>query len=255
MLVSIVMPVYNAEKFISESIQSVISQTFQNWELIIVDDASTDNSANLAQSFVDSRIRFFQNSINSGVTYSRNLAIKFAKGRFIAFLDSDDIWNNDKLDVQIKFMIINHAQISFTSYHRISENGIRVSTVSVPITVNYRKLLRSNCMGCLTVIYDTYYLGKVYFSDFRKSEDYILWLAILKKGVNANGINLPLASYRVLPKSRSSNKIDVVFCQWSVYRRVEKLNYFISTYLILSYLAIGLNKVIKYRLNSLKSKG
>ena len=153
-LVSIVMPSFNMASYIAESIRSVLNQTYTNWELIIVDDCSTDNTAEIVSSFNDSRIRYFKNEKNSGAAISRNLAFREARGEYVAFLDSDDLWREDKLEKQIHFMESNNYSFTYTNYERIDDNGNRIGVFCTgPKIVTKTKMYRYCYLGCLTVMY------------------------------------------------------------------------------------------------------
>ena len=180
-LVSIIMPSYNSDGTILESIQSVLSQTYKNWELIIVDDRSTDNTWQVIQTYADKydNIRVYQNKENLGAGASRNFAIKKARGRFIAFLDSDDLWTEDKLAEQIPFMLENNYPLTYTHYSRFTSEE-ELSVVTAPEYTTYKKLMYSNVIGCLTAVYDAQALGKRYMPLIRKRQDMGLWLDILK---------------------------------------------------------------------------
>lgn len=245
-LVSIIMPNYNSEKYVEETIKSVLSQTYQNWELIFVDDCSTDKSLDIAKSFKDDRIKILQNSTNSGAAVSRNLAIKQAKGKWIAFLDSDDLWTCNKLDTQLKYMKDNDVSFCFTDYDVVNEENEMVSVFKPKLAVcSYKDILKHNHIGCLTVIYDAEKLGKVEMpTDAIKREDVACWLKILKGGVKGFCLHENLAKYKVHSNSVSSNKLKMMKYQWQVYRKVEKINFFKSIY----YLACwAINGIFKYR--------
>lgn len=225
-LVSIIMPNYNSAQFIEETITSVLSQTYENWELILVDDLSSDDSINIIESLIsqDKRIKLIKLRQNSGPAIARNCAIEEATGRYIAFLDSDDLWHPRKLSKQISFMKEHDIALSYTGYHRIEEeNGGIIDQIHVPEKVEYSELLKQNIIGCLTAMYDTQKLGKVYMPDISKRQDFGLWLNILKKVPYAYGIDEPLAYYRVRTASVSSNKILASKYNWKLYREVEKL--------------------------------
>lgn len=226
-LVSIITPSYNSAIFISETIRSVIEQSFCDWELIIVDDFSIDNSVQIIQSFVrlDSRIKLICLQENSGAAITRNTAIDVAQGRYIAFLDSDDVWKKDKLERQLSFMRENDVGFSYAAYEKIDENGNVVGYVGVPKKVTYSDLLKVCSVGCLTAMYDTDKLGKVYMPLIRKRQDLGLWLRILKKVPCAYGINEPLAQYRVRGDSISANKLDAAKYTWRLYRQFENLSF------------------------------
>lgn len=241
-MISIVTPSYNSSQFIAETIMSVLRQSFDDWELIIVDDCSTDNSVELIQDFVkqDSRIRLIQLSENSGAACARNRAIEFAQGRFIAFLDSDDYWYPDKLFKQIRFMLDSDIAFSYSAYQKIDENGFAIGVVGVPKQVSYNDLLKTNCIGCLTAIYDTKKLGKVYMPTNTKREDFATWLNILKKIDYAYGMNEMLAQYRVYSSQSSAKKMKMAKENWRLYRDIEKLGLLRSAYYFSHYAFRGI---------------
>nr|WP_044977212.1 glycosyltransferase family 2 protein [Ruminococcus sp. HUN007] len=196
-LVSIIMPSYNTAKFIGESIQSVLDQTYTNWELIIVDDCSTDETDEIVKPYlVDKRIKYYKNKCNSGAAVSRNLALKEAKGRWIAFLDSDDLWKNDKLQKQITFMNDNNYSFSYTRYYEINENG-KANGIHVtgPKRISKNGFYNYCWVGCLTVMYDASKIGLVQISDIKKNNDYAMWLKVCKKA-NCYLLDEELAMYR-----------------------------------------------------------
>lgn len=179
-LVSIIMPCYNAEKFISFSIESVLKQTYRNWELIIVDDYSSDKSVELVRQFNDSRIKLFINEENLGAALSRNKALKEAKGKWIAFLDADDIWLETKLEEQINFMKINKISFSYTDY-RLSNNGnLTNKIITAPNVIDFKKIKKYCYIATLTVMYDQTVTGLIQIGDIKKNNDYALWLKILQ---------------------------------------------------------------------------
>ncbi|MBT0095461.1 MULTISPECIES: glycosyltransferase family 2 protein [Vibrio] len=223
-LVSIIMPSYNSDGTILESIQSVLSQTYKNWELIIVDDRSTDNTWQVIQTYADKydNIRVYQNKENLGAGASRNFAIKKARGRFIAFLDSDDLWTEDKLAEQIPFMLENNYPLTYTHYSRFTSEE-ELSVVTAPEYTTYKKLMYSNVIGCLTAVYDTQALGKRYMPLIRKRQDMGLWLDILKDTPKAYCLPKPLAKYR-MDSGMTANKFSVLSYQWKFYRDVVGLS-------------------------------
>lgn len=222
--VSVIMPTFNSSKFVSEAIMSVMSQTIKDWELIIVDDCSTDDTVDVVSEFLeDPRIKLNRLDINQGAAIARNTAIQHAKGRYIAFLDSDDQWLPNKLEEQLNFMQENQVDFCFSSYVQVDESGNHVGTISAPVSVSYKQLLKKNVIGCLTVIYDTKALGKVYMPLIRKRQDFGLWLRLLKKAGEARSVGCPLAKYRVHAGSISANKWSAAFYTWRLYRDVEKL--------------------------------
>ena len=232
-LVSIITPNFNSEKFISETIISVQKQTYTNWEMIIVDDFSTDNSINIINSFIkkDNRIKLYKFSKNVGAAVVRNKAITLSKGKFIAFLDSDDLWLPKKLELQLKFMIKNNYSLTYTSYEVINEEGnTKLKTILCKTKLNYKMMLSSNKIGCLTAMYNTELIGKVLMPEIRKRQDYGLWLKILKTENYAYGYNKVLAQYRDRSTSMSNNKIEMLKWNWNLYKNTEKLSYFKSTF-------------------------
>jgi teichuronic acid biosynthesis glycosyltransferase TuaG len=224
-LVSIIMPSYNAEKFIEESINSVLAQTYQNWELLITDDVSKDNTVAIVKRYAknEPRIRLVKKSNNGGAGVARNDSILRAKGRYIAFLDSDDLWMPEKLSKQISFMQNNKVPFSYTGYQKFTGDKKLLGEIIPPAETTYNELLNSNVIGCLTAIYDCQELGKQYMPTIRKRQDMALWLHILKLTPKAVGIQESLAYYRI-DVGMSSNKVEMLKWQWRLYREVEQLN-------------------------------
>lgn len=244
-LVSIIMPCYNAEKYIAISVESVLAQSYSSWELIIVNDASTDNSQILIDKYVqqDTRIISLKNPRNIGAAHSRNLAIKKAQGIYIAFLDSDDRWLPTKLEKQIRLMKEKDIYLSYTAYYTIDEQGSILSLFNVQKQVNYYDMLKTSTIGTLTTIYNAKVLGKFYFQDIGH-EDYVMKLQILKQIPYAKGINEPLAKYRIRSQSLSGNKLHTALWQWHIYRKIEKLSLIKSIYYFIHYTFHG---IFKYR--------
>jgi len=224
-LVSIVMPLYNCENYITEAIQSVISQSYDSWELIVVDDCSTDRSYFIVRDLMDNepRIKLHKMSQNSGVASVRNYATKEALGKYIAFLDCDDVWLPKKLEKQIIMMQRDKVFLSYTAYFMIDENSTVTGLFNVSQEVTYNDMLKSSTIGTLTMVYDADKLGKYYFNDIGH-EDYAMKLKLLKNIVFAHGIIEPLAKYRIISKSLSRNKLKAAFWQWNIYRKTEKLS-------------------------------
>ena len=243
-LVSIITPSYSSEKFISATIESVLNQTYKNWEMIIVDDCSPDNSNEIIESYMkkDSRIKLIKLEKNSGPAVARNRAIEEAKGRYIAFLDADDLWISDKLEKQIDFMQKNDLIFTYSAYKLIDENDNYLGEFIPPEIVSYYSILKTNPIGCLTAIYDTQKLGKICMPNVLKRQDYGLWLKILKKIKQTKGILEPLAIYRLRKNSVSSNKFKAAQYQWKIYREVEKLNVLKSIYYFTHYAIKGILK-------------
>lgn len=238
---SVIMPVYNASSTLSESIDSVLGQTFGDFELLIVDDCSTDDSRFFIECYArkDARIAAIYSDVNQGVALARNLAITAAKGRYITFLDADDLWLPEKLEAQYE-EFCQGAHVVYASYVRFS-NESSEQLIIAPSCVNFDALLRGNCIGNLTGAYDSCILGK-YFQESVGHEDYLMWLRILASGVSARGINRPLARYRVASSSLSANKLRAAGWVWKIYRRKLKLNLLFSIELFLSYVVSALIK-------------
>lgn len=209
-LVSIVMPSWNTARFIGDSIRSVLAQTYPHWELLIVDDCSTDDTDDVVASFADARIRFFKNETNSGAAVSRNRALREAEGEWIAFLDSDDLWAPDKLEKQIAFMQANDCPLSYTEYEKIDEAGEPIGVyVSGPGTVNRRKMYRYDYIGQLTMMYSAKVFGTVQIGDIKKNNDYAIRLQLFRrKGTVARLLKENLALYRVRRVSISHDKLS-----------------------------------------------
>ena len=242
--VSIVTPSYKSEKFIAECIESVLSQTYDNWEMIIMDDCSPDNSNEIIKQYVqkDSRIQLIELKENSGPAVARNKAIELAQGRYIAFLDSDDLWLDEKLQKQLAFMEENDLALTYSSYKLIDEENNDLGVFITKEYISYSELLKTNSIGCLSAIYDTDKLGKVFMPLILQKQDYGLWLEILKKIKSTQGMLEPLAVYRIRKKSVSSNKLKAATYLWKVFRDVEKLNMFQSLYYFCFYIYNGLKK-------------
>lgn len=247
-LVSIVTPAYNTSEYIVETMESVHAQTYHNWEMLIVNDCSIDNTAKIVQSYAakDKRIKLINLKQNSGAAIARNTAIQNAKGRYIAFLDSDDLWKKEKLQKQLKFMQQNGYAFTFTAYELFKSNKENIKNIKniVPaaIKLKYSDALKGNQIGCLTVMLDRKQISKIEFIE-QKHEDYILWLNILKTGITAYGINESLALYRTgNSKSISSNKMQSALWTWNVYRKVQKLSIAQSIYYMCFYIMNGIRK-------------
>ena len=244
-LVSIIMPCYNAQEYIEEAIRSVIQQHYQNWELIIINDSSSDNSQEIIEIYraQESRIVSLHNSDNIGAARSRNRGLELARGDYIAFLDSDDIWLPMKLNKQVALMQKEHIALCYSAYEVIDTQGVKTSTFHVPSRLSYSDMLKTSIMGTLTTIYHAKTLGKYYFEELGH-EDYVMKLQLLKRVPFAQGINEPLAKYRIHTKSLSRNKFHAAQWQWKIYREVEHLSLAKSIYYFLHYAYFG---VFKYR--------
>lgn len=226
-LVSVVMPSYNCEAYIGNAIDSVLAQSYQNLELLVCDDCSTDGTRDVVQSYADrdARIKLLVNNKNSGAAVSRNVCIERACGEYLAFLDSDDIWLPGKLEKQLDFMERHHSNLSCTGYY-ISDDDFRTARYEVkPFRrAGYWKiLLTGNPLGNSTVIYRVSKGGKRYAPDIRKRNDFALWLEICRNGVSASGLSDCLSVYRIRKGSLSSKKTALVSYQWNLYRNVERV--------------------------------
>ena len=246
-LVSIITPVYNAERFLSETIKSVKEQTYKNWELLLVDDCSKDNSAKIIKEFnrTDDRIKYIKLEKNSGASISRNTGIKNAKGRFIAFVDSDDLWEPEKLEIQISYMLEKNLGFTFTSYRYMKENGVKTNKVAkAPFKINYNGLLKNTIIGCSTVVIDREIIGEFEMPLVKRGQDTATWLQILRNEKYAYGIQKDLVNYRLVGDSLSSNKIKALKRTWNTYRNVEKLNIFKCSYVFCFYVYNAIKKRI-----------
>lgn len=241
-VVSVITPSYNSAGFIDKTVSSVINQSFKNWEMIIVDDCSTDNSLDVIHALAnqDSRIKLISLTRNSGAAVARNVAIESAKGRYIAFLDSDDVWLPDKLEIQLKFMQDNSYPFTYTAYYKVNQQGKLLGHVGVTNKVTYFDLLKTNSIGSLTAVYDTECFGKVLMPLIRKRQDLGLWLTLLKKTDYAYGLNKTLAQYCIRTDSISANKANAAKFTWRLYRDIEGLNLIKASYYFSHYAIRGL---------------
>lgn len=232
-LVSVIMPMYNAAATIEQTIESVRKQTYTNWELIVSDDCSTDESPDIVKKYceMDSRIRYYRMNNNDGVAATRNLAMHQANGQYFAFLDSDDIWKAEKLEKQIDFMKAKDAHFVYSSYECMNQDGqLTGKVIHVPKELDYKKELLGNAIPCLTVIIDCKYVS-IPDMPTMGHEDYVTWLNILKSGVKAYGMDEVLAVYRMATDSLSGNKVKAAKWTWSIYKQqgisfVKRIYYF-----------------------------
>jgi glycosyltransferase involved in cell wall biosynthesis len=240
-IVSIIMPSFNASQFIGASIDSLLAQTYRSWELIVVDDASYDDTvASVRQSYAhEPRVRIIAQAENQGAAVARNAGIEQARGRYLAFLDCDDQWLPEKLEVQIGFMEREQCAFSFTAYEKIDDAGSVLSVVGVPQRTTYSSMLKTSVVGCSTAMYDTQILGKVFMPLVRMRQDFGLWLSILKQVPYGCGIQQVLVRYSVRPDSISSNKRRAALYTWRVYRQVEKLSLPVSIWFFSNYAVRG----------------
>lgn len=236
-LVSIITPSYNSEHFVADTIQSVLNQTYPHFELIIVDDCSEDNSLEILTTFreKDERIKIYKLKKNSGAAIARNYGIQVAKGKYLAFLDSDDLWDTNKLALQVEFMESNNYVFSFTNYRTIDEQGNPLNkVVQCPSVMDYKGLLKNTTIGCLTVMLNIEQLGKPKMPDLQP-EDTALWLKILRDDNKSYCLQEELASYRIVGNSASSNKLKVAQKMWVVYRKSENINLLKASWYFLHY--------------------
>lgn len=246
-LVSVIMPSYNVEKYIAASIKSVIAQTYRDWELIVVDDCSSDNTVQIIKKFNDSRIRLFINDKNSGAAIARNRALREAKGRWIAFLDSDDIWHPDKLKLQISYMEKYNYLFTYTDY-RIQLNGEWLPYINTaPNMINKRKLYNYCYFSTITVMYDRQKVGLIQISDLKKNNDYAMWLQAIKK---TDFYRLPKClSYYIKHNGSvsSDKKIKLIKWHYRLFRDALNMNPVVSVGLTVNNLFHGVVKKYKYR--------
>lgn len=246
-LVSVIMPNYNTEGFIEESINSVLKQTYHNLELIIVDDLSTDNSVKKISELqkIDDRIKLIELKSNSGAAFARNIAVKFANGEFIAFIDSDDIWNEEKLRLQLDFMKNENLLFVGSYYKYIDFQGNDLNKIIKGKKVrNYWQILKDS-PGNSTVIYNARLLGKTYVPIIKKRNDYLMWLNVVKKAKNITILPEVLVNYRIRANSLSHSKMGLVKYHWKIYREHEHLNIVKSVYLVTYFISKGVLRKLK----------
>jgi len=246
-LISIITPSYNSKKFIKDTIDSVLSQTYQNWEMLIVDDHSHDDSVEYIKNLIknDSRIKLIALEKNVGASEARNKALEIGNGRYIAFLDSDDIWLPEKLEKQLDFMQKNDYAFTFTSYIPMSEDADEeYSVISVPLEINYSEYCKNTIIGCLTVMIDKEKTGDFRMPHIKSSHDMALWLLIMKRGFRAYGLNEVLAKYRLVSTSNTAKKYKAVADVWKVYREIEKLSLIKSSWYFIHYIFNAIKKRI-----------
>jgi len=248
-LVSVIMPTYNCGKYIEESIQSVINQTYKNWELIIVDDCSKDNTEKIVSSYSrkDNRIKYIKFNENYGAAIARNTAIKQANGKYIAFLDSDDIWKNNKLEKQIKFMKDNNYYFTYTNYQLIEEDGRKKNKiVTGPKKIGKIGMYNYCWLGCLTVIYNKEKIGNIQIENLDKNNDYAMWLKIVNKE-KCYLLNEELAYYRIRSFSISNQKrLKLIKYHYKLFRKGEKQNIVFSLFNTFRNLLFGTYKKLVY---------
>lgn len=223
--VSVITPVYNAEKFLKETIDSVLKQSYKDFEYLLIDDCSTDNSPEIVKAYAekDSRVKYIKLQENSGAAVARNTGLEHAQGRYIAFVDSDDLWYPEKLEKQLTFMQENNEAFTYTKYEHITEDGEIQSAPDFPERLNYSGLLKNTAIACSTVVIDREVIGDFRMPLVRKGQDTATWLKILRDHDYAYLVDEILNQYRGREGSLSSNKIDALKRTWNTYRNLENL--------------------------------
>lgn len=229
---SIITPVYNAEEFLGETIESVLNQTYENFEFLLIDDCSTDSSRAMIKEYgqKDSRIRYIKLEENSGAAVARNTGLENARGRFIAFIDSDDKWYPEKISKQLTFMENNSVAFTYTKYERITEEGEVIGAPSFPAKLNYTGLLKNTAIACSTVVIDRQIIGDFRMPLVRKGQDTATWLRILSKHDYAYLVDEVLNQYRSREGSLSSDKFSALKRTWNTYRNLENLPIYKTVY-------------------------
>lgn len=247
LLISIITPTYNSENFIKSTIDSVLNQSYKNWEMLIVDDFSSDRTNDIIKKFVHDDDRFMHIKLkeNSGAAVARNIALERARGDYIAFIDSDDLWLPDKLKLQIQFMNMNKCAVCCTSYSLINGKGEDIDKIiEVRNKLNLSSYLKDTRVGFSTVLVDKRIVGDFKMMNIRTRQDAQLLISFLKKGFNIFGISDTLVKYRVHRNSISSNKIKTTLQMWKLYFRIEKFGFFLSIYYMIGYLYNAIKKRI-----------
>lgn len=238
-LVSVITPLYNAERFIVETIESVQNQTYKQLEMIIVDDCSTDNGPSLIEemSKLDPRIKLIRLKSNQGAAVARNTALNYAKGQYVAFIDSDDYWEPEKLRIQLECMKKNKVAFTYTAFSLVSEQGELIKEkTDVPDSLDYHSLLKNTAIACSTVVIDRFIVGEFNMPNVRKGQDTATWLKLMReKNIKAYGINKTLSHYRQVEDSISSNKLGALKRTWNTYRNLEKLPFYKAIYYFTHY--------------------
>lgn len=242
-LVSIITPCYNSEKYIKETYDSILNQTYKNWEWIIIDDCSTDDSVEIIEKFNDSRVKLHVNHMNSGAAVSRNKALEIANGRYITFIDSDDLWLPQFLEKSIEFLKINHEELVYATYKRVDEElNPLLNDFIAEDRIDYQRILYNCPIPMLTSLYDSKRIGKISFPQVELREDHAMWMELLKKIKSARAIKEPLGIYRMRENSVSRNKLFIAKKQYRLYRNYLKLSIFKSMYYTFHWGVNGLKK-------------
>lgn len=239
-LISIITPVYNSEKYIGDTIKSVLAQTYSNWEMLIADDCSKDNTEQVVKQFNDPRIKYFKLKNNSGAAVARNEALEKAQGKIIAFLDADDMWKPKKLEKQLKFMLDNNYGFTFSAYEILGKKQNKV--VNVPKSLNYSQFMKNTIIGTLTVMVNTEIVGEVRLVNVKKDHDSMTWAKLMREGNIAYGLNESLAYYRKVAGSISNNKFKAAKTHWNNCRQIEKLSILRCAYYFFFYALNALKK-------------
>jgi len=244
-LVSVVIPVYNASKYLSRTLDSVLRQTYKNLEIILIDDCSKDDSLKIMYEYAekDSRIKVLESEKNQGVAAVRNRGIQAANGEYIALLDSDDIWVEDKIKRQVKLLKETDAQIAYSSYSFIDENDNEIlHPFIVPEETDYKQFLYVNCFSCSTILVESKLLKEHLFKNDFYHEDYLLWMELLRINIKNAGITDVLAYYRQVYGSRSHNKVNAAKQRWKIYRQALDMNLISSCLAMAGYVFYGIRK-------------
>jgi glycosyltransferase involved in cell wall biosynthesis len=224
--VTVIVPTFNSASYIAQSLESIIAQSFGDWECLVIEDFSTDHNADIVGEYSrqDTRVRFFRQERNCGAGSTRNVGIENSTGRYLAFLDSDDLWLPQKLEKQLAFMQATGTPLSYTNFFRVNESCQKtVGHVISPDTISYADLLQSCQIGCSTAVYDTHFAGKLLMPLIRRRQDWGLWLKVAKSGAIARNVGLTLAKYRVRSGSISRNKFVAMASTWRFYKEVVEL--------------------------------
>lgn len=246
-LVSVITPVYNAEEYIADTIHSVLNQTYENFEILLIDDCSIDSSKKIIEklSARDKRVRYIPLNENSGAAVARNKGLEEANGRYIAFIDSDDLWKPEKLKEQLSFMHENSYGFTYTNYETITSGGeVKKSEIKVPSKINYTSLLKNTAITCSTVIIDRSIIGDFRMPLVRKGQDTATWLKILRDEPYAYALKETLTSYRHVPGSISSNKVEALKRTWNTYYNLEELPFMKASYYFVCYTLNAIRKRI-----------
>lgn len=253
--VTVVMPAYNAERYIETAIRSVMGQTFTDWELIVIDDGSKDTTVKIVEQLAreDGRITSLRNEVNMGVAKTRNRGMALASGEFVALLDSDDVWHPEKLEKQVALAKETGADVVYCSYALVDENGRKkCDDFIVPAQTDFQASLTKGVISCSTALLSRKVTQAYQFDNTYYHEDLALWLLILKDGHSARGVTDVLADYRVMEGTRAANKLNSAAHRWQIYRKLLGFSVFKSGKLLLKYAVLGLKK---YKRNSNGTKG